>query len=106
MEKYQFNSPRLEAWDVGETCVVCGSPYVQHHHIFAGHGRRKISDKYGYVIPLCWMHHTGANGIHQAKNRAYDLEWKRYAQKHFEEHYGSRKDFINLFGKSYLEESE
>lgn len=93
-----------EPWEVGDTCVVCGSPHVQIHHIFEGYGRRKISDKYGYVIPLCFNHHIGNNGIHLARNKEHDLYWKRKAQKHFEANRGTRDEFIRLFGKSYLEE--
>lgn len=81
-------------------CVICGSPYVEHHHIFHGTSRRKFSDRYGYIIPLCHEHHTGKNGIHF--NRDLDLEWMRKAQKHYEEHYGSRADFIRECGKSFL----
>ena len=101
---YKFNSHRLDAWEVAETCVVCGSPFVQHHHIFHGSHRRKFADRYGYIIPLCMDHHVGANGIHQVKNRKYDLFWKREAQKHYEQYYGSREDFIRECGKSYLED--
>lgn len=81
-------------------CIVCGSPYVEIHHIFHGTGRRQISDKYGYVVPLCRRHHTGPEGVHF--NRAFDLELMRKAQDHFESHYGTREDFIKVFGKSYL----
>ena len=102
MFEYEFNSPRLRPWEVAETCVECGSPDVQHHHIFHGIGRRAKADKYGYVIPLCINHHTGDDGIHQWKNRDRDLAWKRKAQEHYETYYGSREDFIREFGKSYL----
>lgn len=104
MGSVEFNSPRLDPWDVGEVCAVCGSPYVQRHHIFHGSHRRAFAEKYGYVIPLCMDHHTGANGIHQVKNRAYDLELMRKAQRHYEEHYGTREDFIRECGKSFLED--
>ena len=87
-------------WDAGEFCVVCGSPKVQHHHVIGGTANRRISDKHGYVIPLCMEHHLGGNGIH--RNRGLDLYWKGMAQKHYEKHRGSRQDFINEFGKSFL----
>lgn len=100
----KFNSPRLEPWEQAEECIVCGSPYVQMHHIFHGSHRRAFSDKYGYIVPLCMRHHTGADGIHQAKNRKYDLSLMKEAQRDYEKHYGTREDFIRECGKSYLED--
>lgn len=98
---YAFNSPRLEPWEVPDTCVVCGNPYVHRHHIFHGSYRRQFSDRYGYTIPLCWRHHNGSDaGIHF--NKELDNEWKRKAQEHYEENYGTRDDFIRECGRSYL----
>lgn len=100
---YEYNVNRLAPWDVSKYCVVCGSPNVQYHHIFHGSHRRQFADKYKYIIPLCFDHHIGANGIHQAKNRKYDLFWKQKAQRHYEQYYGSREDFIRECGKNYLD---
>jgi hypothetical protein len=52
------------------------------------------------VLPLCQEHHTGSRGVHF--NKEMDLHFKQEAQKHFEANHGSRKDFIKVFGKSYL----
>lgn len=87
-------------WDVGEVCVMCGSPYTQNHHIFGGTANRRVSDRMGYIIPLCAEHHTGRAGIHY--NRGYDLFWKQTAQMHFEAHHGTRREFIEAYGKSWL----
>ena len=89
----------IRKWDVGECCVVCGSPYVEHHHVFFG-PYRKAADRRGYVIPLCREHHTGKNGIHFNKRMAE--EWKKRAQQHYEHNIGSREDFRREFGRSYL----
>lgn len=86
--------------DCMDNCVVCGSPYVQVHHVFFGTANRKISDQYGYVVPLCQEHHTGQTGIHF--KRDFDLAVKKQAQEHFEAHFGARNDFIRVFGKSYI----
>ena len=83
-----------------EHCIVCGKPYPQIHHIFFGTANRKLSDKYGYVVPLCADHHTGDNGVHF--NKAMDSYFKGLAQYHFERNHGSREDFRRVFGKSYL----
>ena len=78
MEAIRFNNLGLEPSDCVETCIICGSPYVQHHHIFGGTARRRISDRYGFIVPLCQYHHTGAAGVH--RNRRRDLELKMLAQ--------------------------
>jgi hypothetical protein len=83
-----------------EHCYVCGSPYVQIHHIIGGTANRKISDFYGFVVPLCMEHHTGSRGVHF--NKPLDLHLKKLAQKHFEGEFGARNEFIKVFGKSYL----
>lgn len=83
-----------------EHCFVCGSTYVQVHHILYGTANRKISDKLGYVAPLCQKHHTGSTGVHF--NKALDLRLKKLAQEHFEANLGNRSEFISTFGKSYL----
>jgi len=80
-------------------CVLCGSPFVEVHHCFEGTGRRKISDKYDLTVYLCRLHH---NAVHAKPNQGWDLELKQMAQKYFEEHYGTREDFIKAFIKSYL----
>lgn len=76
---------------------------LETHHCFEGgtSGRRKMSDKYGLTVKLCHYHHTGsAEGVHFNKHN--ELIVKRMAQKYYEEHIGSREDFIRDFIKSYL----
>lgn len=85
-----------------EHCYVCGSPYVQAHHVIYGTANRQISDRYGYIVPLCAEHHTGRVGAHH--NKDLNMHLKRMAQRHFEEHEGTREDFIRIFGKNYITE--
>jgi len=81
-------------------CIVCGSPYIQVHHVF-GASNRKISDRYGYIVPLCMLHHTaGPASVHF--NRDFDLHLKKVSQKHFEAQNGTRDEFIRIFGRNYL----
>lgn len=84
----------------GNECCVCGNPNTEEHHVLFGTANRKLSDKYGYVVRLCPEHHRGNCGVHF--DRGLDLHLKRLAQKHFEEHNGTRDDFRRIFGKSYL----
>lgn len=81
-------------------CYVCCSNQVQIHHVFHGTSNRKNADRFGYIVPLCMEHHTGNTGVHF--NADFDLFLKQQAQQHFESNYGSRDDFRQVFGKSYL----
>ena len=50
-------------------CVVCGHPPPSAaHHCLTGMGRKKNHFK---VIPLCWSHHQGINGIHTIGKRLW-----------------------------------
>ena len=82
-------------------CYVCGTPFNIHiHHCIYGTGKRKLSDKYGLIIPLCARHHNLSNeGVHF--NKTLDNEIKKEAQKKFKEVY-PELDFLKIFGKNYL----
>lgn len=80
-------------------CVVCGKPHPHKHEVFFGKNR-KLSIKYGMVIPLCYEHHEGNESPHM--DREIDLQFKQEAQAIWESTYGTREDFIRIFGKSYL----
>lgn len=83
-----------------DRCYYTGAAEVERHHIFGGANRKK-SEEYGYVVPLApHLHPNGARAGKDAKD--IDNILKRKAQKHFEAHYGSREDFIQIFGRSYL----
>ena len=88
-------------------CFFTGYPYPHIHHIFCG-SRRKISERYGFVIPLApYLHEFQKGSVHDNPNHGLDLELKQMAQRYFEEHIGSREEFrevlvitgINLAGK-------
>ncbi len=83
-------------------CIVTGDTYNLHnHHVLYGTGRRKLSEKYGYVV---WLrgdwHNLDIHGVHF--NKELDTRLKILAQEHFEANHGSRDDFIKVFGRSYL----
>lgn len=83
-----------------EFCIVCGRPRDEVHHVFFGTALRKISDKHGFVVPLCWEHHQGNTGVHHNKVLAQKI--KQYAQRKYEAAGHSRDEFRALIGKSYL----
>lgn len=83
-------------------CMVCERSDVLHsHHIIYGRSNRKKSEKYGYKVWLCPCHHNMSNeGVHF--NKLLDIQLKQMAQRHYESHHGSRSDFIQEFGRSWL----
>ena len=102
---------KIKMWDYGtigldaksfvrdDLCAICGSPWVEMHHIFPGPNRKK-SEKYSLKIPLCRQHHQE---MHMFPNQGLDLLWKKSAQAYFEKYWGTRTQFIWEFGKSWLD---
>lgn len=85
------------------TCFVTGSTNVAIHHIFPGKGRRRKCERYGFLVALEPRYHNMSNySVHAVPNAGLDLQLKQLAQKYFEEHYGTREEFIREFGRSYL----
>lgn len=84
-------------------CYVTGSNCVAIHHVFPGVGRRSICEKYGFIVPLSpWLHNMSNESVHSNPNTGLDLKLKQECQAYYEAHYGSRKEFVLTFGKSYL----
>lgn len=81
-------------------CIICGNPETERHHVFFGTANRRLSEEYGYTVPLCKWHHTGPHGVHF--NRPLDDSIKEEAQRDFESRFGNRKEFIKIFGRNYL----
>ncbi len=87
-------------------CIECGNENsnINIHEIFYGTGKRKLSIKYGLVIPLCSDNcHDQVNmtGIH------FDLvmrdKWYLIGQKKAMEYYNwDKEEFIKIFGRNYL----
>ncbi len=78
-------------------CIVCGNKKDHLHEVFPGKNRIN-SMKEHMVLPLCIYHHIQ---IHNDSQMA--LYWKRLCQKIFEKSH-TREEFINIFGRSYLDE--
>lgn len=85
-------------------CYFTCSPYVERHHIFEGRqGYKKKSEARGFIVPLRYdLHPNGAGFQATPENGQIDSKLKCMAQEYYESHYGSRKDFRQEFGKSYL----
>jgi len=79
---------------------LSGRPAECIHHIFGGTGRRKISEREGFIIPLTNTEHNMSNeGVHF--NHELDLWLKRTCQAKYEETH-TREEFIRLVGRNYL----
>lgn len=88
--------------DLGR-CYVTGSSHAAVHHVFPGTGRRKLCEKYGFIVPLePALHNMSDISVHSNPNKGLDLQLKKKCQEYFEVHYGSRREFIRIFGRSYL----
>ena len=78
-------------------CYLCGSPYnIEMHHCVFGRFRR-LSDKYGLIVPLCRSCHYD---IHHDIEKANYL--KQVAQRTFDEKYGEGS-FIRIFGVNFFD---
>ena len=86
-------------------CYVCGTyGYLESHHIFYGTANRKKSERNGLKVWLCPMHHRDpASGVHYDK--MLDRKLKQIAQQAYEQKH-SREEFMQEFGKNYLEEKD
>lgn len=81
-------------------CFFCGKYGTEIHHVFYGTANRKLSDKYGLVVGLCYNHHRGRLGIHNG-NKELDTMLKQIGQTRFRQVYPDM-DFLAVFGRNYL----
>jgi transposase-like protein len=89
-----------------DICFICGHyGFCQRHHCYGGVANRKISEKYGLVIPLCPSCHRE---LHDGKYSAiYKDKVHKAVQRRAMEQYGwTIEDFIKIIGKNYLEDEE
>ena len=64
---------------------------------------RKKSEQYGFIIPIAYyLHEHEKDSVHENPNHGLDLQLKQMAQRYWEEHYGTREEFIQTFGKNGL----
>ena len=81
-------------------CYFTYKSPIERHHVFGGAYRKK-SEKYGFVVPLRPDLHP--NGVHAGPyGRVVDEHLKMMCQRYYEEHIGTREQFREEFGKSYL----
>jgi hypothetical protein len=84
-------------------CFLCGKwGLLEQHHIFGG-ANRKLSERYGLKVDLCWFecHREGPRAVHRCAETAQQLH--EYGQrKYMKEQNATAEEFRAMFGKNYL----
>ena len=84
-------------------CYITGrTDQLESHHIFGGQPNRQLSEKYGLKVWLTQDYHNEPpNGVHHNKELMDKLH--KDGQRAFEMVHGTRKDFLEIFGRNYLD---
>lgn len=80
-----------------QNCLVCGVPNAEPHHCCFSRANRQLSDRDGLIIPLCRECHEELH-----KGKVSQALSKMLGQIAWEGKYGSREEFRNKYGQSYL----
>lgn len=89
--------------DMDRCFITRRSDHIERHHIFGGALRNK-SEKYGFVVPLTAEIHPNGAFFNSQKydRREVDEVLKMACQMYYEEHIGTREEFLQEFGRNYL----
>lgn len=88
-------------------CVLLNDDYqrrtgLQEHHVAFGTANRRLSEKYGLKVYLCYEHHEDpSSGAAVHHNQDIRNMLCKKAQQAFTERYPD-KDFLKIFGRNYL----
>ena len=80
-----------------EHCYLCDKKKNDLHEVYGGRNRIN-SIKYNFILPLCRECHSS-----NQNNPIFNDYWHRQGQLYWEENIGSRKEFIKVFRRNYLE---
>jgi len=81
-------------------CYLCGRQFgLERHHVMAGVANRRLAERFGLWLFLCYSCHTGDAGAQYDKD--LNLQLKKEAQEAFEKYYTHEK-WMEIFGKNYL----
>ena len=88
-----------------KVCYFCGNTQgLDEHHVFGG-PNRKVAEKYGLKVWLCndFTRNRCHRMVHEGEDTKELMELlHREGQKAFESEWGTRDDFMWLFGRNYL----
>ena len=89
---------RFSVFTANDKCMICDSTYqLTWNEIYRGRNRSN-SMKYGFCLRMCLNCHR-----EYQEDAIFNELWHKKAQRYFEEHYGTRDDFISIFRRNYLE---
>ncbi len=88
----------------GKECYICHKKFsLEIHHIFFGTANRKLSEKDGLKVWLCYEHHRGTYGVHGKYGINLNYFLKKEAEQYYLSKYNKTKeDFIKRYGENYL----
>lgn len=86
-----------------DTCIITGTSVdVERHHVFEGRmGFKKKSEKYGFIAPLFKAIHPNGAFCSDPGWKRIDHDLKRRCQEYYMEHYGTREEWYEEFGRYY-----
>lgn len=70
------------------------------HHVFEGTKNRRKCEKYGFLVCI---HPKIHDECHRNTESGPALYYKQECQRYWEQHIGSREEFMEEFGRNYLE---
>lgn len=83
-------------------CFICGSQHgLERHHVIFGTSGRRLSEKYGLTVMLCYEHHRGRYGVHGMDGKELNRQLHVVAQTAFEGIHGHDK-WMTIIGKNFL----
>lgn len=84
-------------------CFFCGRPAECEHHLLFGNGTRELAEQDGLKVPACnRCHNTGETTERIHENIMAEKLSKMLGQAIFENRLGTREEFRDRYGKSYL----
>ena len=85
------------------TCYFCGKPAECEHHLIFGNGSRKLAEEDGLKVPACNNCHNMGQKIERIHdNIMAEKLSKMLGQAIYEKQIGTREQFRERYGKSYL----
>lgn len=88
---------RFSVFTANDRCMVCKSTYqLTWNEIYRGRNRIN-SMKYGFCLRMCLNCHKNYQD-----DVLFNKLWHENAQRYFEEHYGTRDEFVRIFRRNYL----
>lgn len=84
-------------------CFFCGKPAQCEHHLVFGNGLRELAEQDGLKVPSCnRCHKMGAVIEKVHENSMAEKLSKMLGQAVYEKQIGTREEFRNRYGISYL----